>query len=297
VVSNGTNENTGTHQGTGANQGTALGQNAETANRALAFIFGASNVRRGLPSLLQTTCNTLGTNWDLIVTAGHGRSYGAASYVFGRGLPGITSAHWHRHLDQSLQHKWALFTDVGNDLLYGKTPLQISDWLEQCVAVLCRDRAMITIVGLPFEVLKRVGRKKFLLLRTIFFPKSELDFLTALERIELLEESVREIAQRYQTKYVEPSSTWYGMDPIHVMYGYYDVLWQRSLPWLNDEKSPFFIGENEQRSFNANRALQRWRWMMKMFFVRAHEQTWFTFQRSMKQPALRIDAQRNVWFY
>lgn len=269
----------------------------EVRDRALAFIFGASNVRRGLPSLLQTACNTLGTSWDLVVTAGHGRSYGATSYVFGRGLPGIANADWHRHLDQSHQHKWALFTDVGNDLLYGQTPQQISDWLEQCVSVLIRDQAMITIVGLPFEVLKRVGRKKFLLLRTIFFPKSGLDFLTALERIERLDASVRAIAQRYQTKYVEPSSTWYGMDPIHVMYGYYDVLWQHSLPWLSDKKSPFFIDENEQRALGAIRALQRWRWMMRLLFVRAHEQTWLSFQRSMKQPALCVDTHRNVWFY
>lgn len=269
----------------------------KTSDRALAFVFGASNVRRGLPSLLQIACSTLGSSWDLVITAGHGRSYGATSHVLGRGLPGITSAQWHQHLQHANQRTWALFTDVGNDILYGRTALQISDWLEYCVELLRRDEVKITIVGLPIEVLKRVGRKKFLLLRTIFFPKSDLNFSTALERVERLDEAVRTIAQRYQTDFVEPSSKWYGVDPIHVMYRHYDALWQSALPWLNDKKSPIFIGENEQRAQVIRNALQRWRWMMMLFFVRAHEQTWFAFQRAMMQPALRIDEQRNVWFY
>lgn len=277
------------------NNGTNMDE--KSSPTSLAFIFGASNVRRGLPSLLQTTCNTLGTRWDLIVTAGHGRSYGATSHVLGRGLPGIIQAQWSQHLQRVAECRWALFTDVGNDLLYGRTPVEIGEWLEHCVAVLHRNNTSITIVGLPFEVLKRVDRKKFLLLRTIFFPKSDLDFLTVVERIERLEETVRLIAQRYQTMYVEPSSTWYGYDPIHVTYGCYDALWQQSLPWMNDKKSPFFIGENDVRDNSSRSAIARWRWMLKLFFIRAHEQTWFTFQRSMKQPALHVDALRNVWFY
>lgn len=269
----------------------------KTDERALAFVFGASNVRRGLPSLLQTTQKTLGPSWDLVITAGHGRSYGANSYVLGRGLPGILSAHWQRHLQRDTTLKWALFTDVGNDLFYGREPIEICDWLEQCVAILSRDGAKITIVGIPFEVLKRVGRKKFLLLRTIFFPKSGLNFSAASERIDRLEETLRAVAQRYQTNYVEPSSTWYGIDPIHVMYHQYAALWKKALPWLNDEKSPFFIGENEVSSLSSRDALARWRWMMMLFFIRAHQQTLFSFQRSMQQPALRIDAQQSVWFY
>jgi len=265
--------------------------------RALAFVFGASNVRRGLPSLLQTTQKTLGPRWDLVITAGHGRSYGASSTVLGRGLPGIISADWQRHLQQDTTRKWALFTDVGNDLFYGREPIEICDWLEQCVAILSRDGATITIVGIPFEVLKRVGKKKFLLLRTFFFPKSGLDFFAASERIDRLEEALCAVAQRYQTNYVEPSSTWYGIDPIHVMYRCYDELWKKVLPWLNDEKSPFFIGKNEISSSSARDSLARWRWMIMLFFVRAHQQTLFSFQRAMKQPALRIDAQQSVWFY
>lgn len=134
-------------------------------------------------------------------------------------------------------------------------------------------------------------------MRTIFFPKSDLDFYTALERIERLEESLRDIAQRYHAKYVEPLSAWYGIDPIHVMYGCYDGLWRRALPWLNDKKSPIFLDESASSSFAMRDAMQRWRWMMMLFFVRADEQTWFSFQRSMRQPALSLDAHRNVWFY
>ena len=270
---------------------------APDSSKPLVFVFGASNVRRGLPSLLEITRRTLGPQWDLIVTAGHGRSYGTLSHVFGRGLPGIRDAQWKKHLTDGVRNKSALFTDIGNDLLYGATPLQIRDWLDECLSLLTQHDVQITIAGLPVEVLKLVGRKKFFILRTFFFPKSDIDFLTALKRIDDLDEYVREAAQRHQTEFVRPSSTWYGVDPIHVMYRHQQAMWRQTLPWLRDKKSPFFIDENELRQICFEQRMNRWMWMMRLFFIRAQQQTWFTLDRSMTQPAVRFDAQRNVWFY
>ena len=81
------------------------------------------------------------------------------------------------------------------------------------------------------------------------------------------------------------------------MYRHQQAMWRQTLPWLRDKKSPFFIDENERRQICFEQRMNRWMWMMRLFFIRAQQKTWFTLDRSMTQPAVRFDAQRNVWFY
>ena len=64
----------------------------------------------------------------------------------------------------------AVITDVGNDLLYGEDPDTILGWVAECVRRLTAVR--ITITGLPLAGLGALGRGRYLLLRSIFFPSS-----------------------------------------------------------------------------------------------------------------------------
>ncbi len=263
----------------------------------LLLVFGASNVRRGLPNLLQQAYQQLGSRWDVVIVAGHGRSYGSISYALGRKLPGILQANWHSLLTEQQRAKHALVTDVGNDLLYGSSPDEIRIWIEECLAILHRNNVSMTVAGLPNQSLRGIGRKKFLLLRTIFFPKSRLKFCDFFELAKTLDSHLRELAQRYDARFVEPSMQWYGWDPIHMNYRRHADVWNAMLPWLDVKKSLVFIGENHHQRNLTTDFMWRKRMILRLFLVRAERESWFCFNRAMKQPALSFDAQRNVWFY
>lgn len=263
----------------------------------LVLVFGASNVRRGLVSLINEVNFCYGSRWDLVVVAGHGRSYGASTAVLGRRLPGIRQAVWHDHFSGHHSARYALLTDFGNDLFYGATIFQIQQWIEECLAILHREKVKLTMTGLPLEAIQGCQKAKFFLLRAIFFPKTKLKFCDAIRGAERLDEVIRELSKTYRASYVQPLLQWYGVDPIHIRRGCYANAWSAFLRTDEMKKSAEKSGENDdfQSLFNS-----RWKCLLltlKLFFIRAHQQRWLMIDRSMRQPALRIDAQRRVWFY
>jgi hypothetical protein len=71
----------------------------------------------------------------VLAALGLGRSYGARSRVLLRGLPGILQSGLWRQLESLPPAPTrALVTDVGNDILYGSSPEQILEWVEESVA-------------------------------------------------------------------------------------------------------------------------------------------------------------------
>ncbi|MEY4567221.1 MAG: hypothetical protein RLY14_2191 [Planctomycetota bacterium] len=263
----------------------------------LVLVFGASNVRRGLVSLIKEVNFCCGSSWDLVVVAGHGRSYGASTSVLGRRLPGIRQAVWRDHFSSHHSARYALLTDFGNDLFYGATIFQIQQWIEECLAILHREKVKLTMTGLPLEAIQSCQKAKFFLLRTIFFPKTELNFCDAIRGAERLDEVIRELAETYRASYVQPSLQWYGVDPIHIRKGCYANAWSAFLRSDEIEKSAEKSREIDDFRFLLD---SRWKSLLisiKLFFIRAHQQRWLMIDRSMKQPALRIDARRRVWFY
>ena len=197
--------------------------------RPIVVAIGASNLSRGLPRLV-ATARGRGGPADLLVAAGHGRSYGANSRVAWRRLPSILRSGLWQALDRlephgSTQPVCGIVTDIGNDLLYGFTVEQTADWVRECVARLADRGTRIAITALPLASVARAGALRYRLLRTVYVPGCPLSLEQLRAAAERLDEAVRGIAAEHGAVVVEQPGEWYGFDSIHVRRRRLDQLW------------------------------------------------------------------------
>ncbi|RLS44798.1 MAG: hypothetical protein DWH83_01925, partial [Planctomycetota bacterium] len=151
---------------------------------ACVIVLGASNVSRGLARLTAITRRRADTPLDLFVTAGHGRSYGAASRVAMRRLPSILGSGLWRALDRealtsggggaAARRSSALVTDIGNDLLYGFPAGQVAAWVRESVRRLAERGSRTVVTRLPLASLEGVGPGRYRLLRMCYVPGCRL---------------------------------------------------------------------------------------------------------------------------
>ncbi len=108
-----------------ANSSPAGGSSSQSPGRAV--LLGASNLTRGISTVVETAQIVCQRPLEILAAAGLGRSYGIDSRVLGRTLPGIV----HCGLWNTLSQKrpiptYALITDIGNDILYSVEVSQIA---------------------------------------------------------------------------------------------------------------------------------------------------------------------------
>jgi hypothetical protein len=177
---------------------------------------------------------------DVLVAAGHGRSYGRYSKVLIRGLPGITSSGLWSHLDSgSPLPTYALLTDIGNDIAYGHTPGQILEWVTWCVHRLQRQAAQIVMTNVPIASIESLSERHYRLIRALFFPFSRLSRRDAIKRTRLVHRGLRDIASEYSLHIFEQDPIWFGPDVIHIHYRKRKELFRRlveRLPATSDAR-------------------------------------------------------------
>jgi hypothetical protein len=179
-------------------------------------LLGASNVRRGLPTVVQTARAASGPGLEILGAFGHGRSYGGRSRVLIRELPGILDCGIWGALAPGGGETKALITDVGNDVLYGHSAPAILAWVSECVSRLRLAGAAIRVTTLPLDRIRRVSPAEFLLFRTLFFPGSTVGWREAIETSGQLDAGLRDLAATARATLVEAPGGWYGTDPIHI---------------------------------------------------------------------------------
>lgn len=198
---------------------------------ARVVVLGASNVSRGLARLAAIAGGRVAAPFDLFVTAGHGRSYGATSRVAARRLPSIlASGLWRaleRHAAPSTEPRppLALVTDIGNDLLYGFSAEQVAGWVRESVRRLADQGARIAITRLPLASLATVGPARFRLLRTCFVPGCRLSLDAVAEAAADLDARIAAVAADHAATLIEQPGAWYGLDAIHLRRRELDALW------------------------------------------------------------------------
>ncbi len=202
-------------------------------------LLGASNLVRNIATVVQTACNTWETPADLLMVAGHGRSYGVASRVLGRTLPGIIECKlWSVLSQQHVERTAAFVTDIGNDILYGADEDSIAAWVECCLQRLREVNAHIIMTELPLGSLHQLPDWRFKLFRTLLFPRSRLTLETVFTRATALNERIRELATSYQVALVRPDRNWYGFDPIHVRPSQQAEAWSEMMSHWNPSQKP-----------------------------------------------------------
>jgi hypothetical protein len=248
-------------------------------------LLGASNLTIGLPTVLQTALRHCGGPLDLWIAAGHGRSYGKPSTVFGRTLPGILESELWQSLDrESIRPAAALVTDIGNDLLFDAPVEQSVAWVEACLDRLQRSGPRMILTALPIANLEQLPRHKFYLLRSLLFPNCRLSFETVIERAAALDEAIQTLARQRGMHLEHPRREWYGFDPIHMRYRHLDAAWSTLLSaWRQQETmSP-----------------ERWRWRDRVRIARLKPaQRWVRgIERRAAQPALVLRDGSSIALY
>jgi len=178
----------------------------------------------------------------------------------------------------------ALITDVGNDILYGAAQARIADWVEECLQRLDRVSSHVVVTELPLASLAHVGRLRFLLMRTILFPKSRVTLSGAMDSARQLNHRLRELARRYDARLVKPHPGWYGFDPIHIRRRCVRVAWQTLLSAWSQEDAPIVRSHS-----------WRERWMLLR--LRPQQRRWLGVEQSRTQPAGFLDDGSPISLY
>jgi hypothetical protein len=247
---------------------------------------GASNLTRGFATVVNTARRVWGEPIDIFAALGHGRSYGMRSRVLFRELPGILECGLWRQLEASPRAGVrALVTDIGNDILYGAAPDTILSWVRECVTRLRALGAEITITDLPLHRIRRLTRAGFLLVRSVLFPRCQLDLAETLARCELLAAGVAGIARMENLKLVQLRPEWYGLDPIHLRLRWWAAAWRQIL--LGDSGVPTPPLQPASRRIGG----------LRLYLAAPQRQRRFGVERTSAQPAIQTQAGTRVWFY
>lgn len=187
---------------------------------------GASNLTRGLHPLVELARHAWGPDTRVLAALGHGRCYGDSSRFLFRSLPGILDCGlWRALAAGGPGETRALVTDVGNDILYGRTPDQVLAWVEACVDRLQRVTADIAITDLPLSGIRRLTPLRHLFFRTLFVPSCRLSLAETQLRSEQVALGLVEIAERRALRLVRLRPEWYGLDPIHIRPALWSAAW------------------------------------------------------------------------
>lgn len=250
-----------------------------------AVVLGASNVFRNLSTVVETAQHAWGGPLDLLIAAGHGRSYGLWNQVLGYSVPGIERCGLWETLDKrSPAPTAALITDVGNDLLYNATPETILGWVERCLERLRPRAEKIVLTELPLASVAKLSARKFTMFRTLLFPASRITWQQTWSYAQELNAGLLALAKNFSCQTITPQAEWFGIDPIHLRRARTLSAWRAIFaPWCD-----------ERPSFNATGSLTHW---ARLRMARVHHQRFLRFERIAPQPAMRYDDGSSVSLY
>jgi hypothetical protein len=242
---------------------------------------GASNLTRGLQTVVSSARTAWSPNVEVLGALGHGRSYGAPSRVVVRTLPGILqSGLWETLSSLPPARTRALVTDVGNDILYGFPAPRILAWVEEAVDRLQQFTPDIVLTDLPLPSIRRLSNRKFLLLRSLLASECRLSLAEVLDTAERVNDGLSSLAAARGLHFVQMRSDWYGLDPIHIRPALWRPAWQHI---LGCEAS--------------DRATAAWREGWRLYFMRPERQWLFGVEGVSPQTGVSLRRGGKLWLF
>ncbi len=190
--------------------------------RARLVLIGASNAWMALPGVLRA----LAQPCEVLVAAGHGRSYGSWSRYLARDLPPILGCGLWPELARGTGPVHALVTDVGNDLAYGASAVEIAGWVDE---VLARLEGRVALSALPLEGLERLSPLFFHAVRLLVFRGRPLERERVLAEARELDARLAELARARGAQLLRIPGACIGWDGIHQRASARAKLWE---DWL-----------------------------------------------------------------
>ncbi|MHC5024944.1 MAG: hypothetical protein ACYTGG_13750 [Planctomycetota bacterium] len=198
---------------------------------ARAILIGASNLTRGISTVVETVRRMLGSPVEILAALGHGRSYGLTSRVLARTVPGILECGLWDELArrEPAARTCALVTDIGNDIMYGAEPETIAGWIDTCLGRLGGFEASVIVTRLPLGSIEDLGRFRFALARAVLYPARHLTLETARDHVRRVDALVRQISRERDVPVIEQQRSWYGFDPVHIRMRDWAPAWREIL--------------------------------------------------------------------
>jgi hypothetical protein len=272
--------------------------------RARIVLLGASNLTRGISTVIETARLTFGAPLEIFAAIGHGRSYGLRSSVFFvRSLPSIIECGIWDALDSPTVkgRAWrgagsdrgtgeiptfALITDIGNDIIYGQPPERVAGWIEECIERLDRSGAADIAMTLPpIDTIRTVRPWHYALVKTMLFPTRKLTYADALSRADELHAQLIDLARHRNVKTIRSSREWYGFDPIHIQMQRWPQAWSEILA---------FVGGKSGEQPLARASLRRW---ARLRTARPREWRIMGIDLGRSQPAARLEDGTSIWLF
>ena len=192
----------------------------EPTNRQRVVLLGASNVAISWKPLLQILASGFDNSLDIHTAHGMGRSYISSSHFAWRRLPGIMESSLWDHLSASPNQSSTkvLLTDLGNDLVYGRSAEDVYAVAKQCIArLLDHDpNCDIVVTRPPVDSVLDVSAWKYQAIRRLLFPKCSLSLPQVKSVTVELDDLMTQIEDSFEITLIRPERSWYGFDPIHI---------------------------------------------------------------------------------
>jgi len=187
---------------------------------------GASNLTRGLRTVVSMSRAAWGPDVEVIAALGLGRSYGEAHTLWVRRLPGILQCGLWRRLEAlPAAPAIGIVSDVGNDILYGYPSEQILKWVGEAVTRLQRHAQEVALTGLPFHSVDRLSERQFRIMRAIMFPSSRQTLAGARDAAIVVQAGLERMAAERGLRFVRLRPEWYGWDPVHFRSRFWRRAW------------------------------------------------------------------------
>lgn len=191
-------------------------------------LLGASNLTVSLRRIIQCMQHHCGGPSEILVAAGHGRSYGQDSQFLGRELPGIAASElWAQLDDCRILPTYAFLTDIGNDILYGAAAAQILDWVGWCIEHLQQQSDQIIVTDLPLASIESLPAWRYKLFRNLFYPYCRLSLDEVRARARAVHRGLLTLAAHQPFVLQAQHPEWMGADAIHHAYRKRDAFYQQ----------------------------------------------------------------------
>jgi len=235
-------------------------------------LLGASNLSRGLPTLVATARRAWPEPLDIVAAAGRGRSYGQASRLLGRELTGIVhSGLWDEVVRRPALPTSALVTDVGNDIMYGVPVEVILGWVAEVLRRLRSAGAETVVTAIPMGPIGTLGPRTYKVLRSLIFPANRDSFETSRRRVDEVDAGLRKLTVEYGATLFEPPAVWYGFDVIHIRRAQWGAAWKELVDaWHPPVSTPRV-------------SITPWTWLGGQLQPPA-ERRWFGIRQVRRQP-------------
>lgn len=200
---------------------TVANQDRPNRNGCTVLVLGASNVSLAWSEIVSLVVQSFHGPIDLVTAQGMGRAYVTASsgFAFCR-LPGILhSGLWDAFSDfRSDQIPSALITDLGNDLLYGRSVSEVVNGAIECIHRIRKWNGSTDIVLTlpPVESVLSLNGIRFGVMKRLLFPFSPLDLSQVKRATQNLFDGLQQVAADQDVQLYAAPQYSFGFDPIHV---------------------------------------------------------------------------------